>query len=195
MLSPYHILRICFFLLLGCLSACRTGPHLKPTAEGWANREAWLNAPVILVGTVTAVHGLNEARLQASEWSADVTLERIHVRLERFLRGQEDGVDVFFYRYGLLRGQLPGNVPLDSFHVGERRIFFLVRENGVLRTAVDIVASSFQVFSGVHADPPIENPHHMPRSIAEILVLPGTSLDEHSYVNALGVQAIHTVPL
>lgn len=195
MLSSHQVSRICFALLMGCVIACRTGPHLKPTAEGWANRQAWLNAPVILVGSVTAVQGLNEARLQASEWPADVTLERIQVRPERFLRGREDGAEVVFYRYGLLRGQLPGDVPIDSFHVGERRVFFLVRESGVLRTRVDIVASSFQVFSGAHPGPPSENPQEMPRSIAEILVLPGTSLDEDGYVKALGVQTDRTVPL
>lgn len=195
MLSFHQVSSICFTLFIGCVTACQTGPRLRPRVEGWADRQAWLDAPIILVGSVTAVRGLSETPLQVSDWPADVALERVQVRPERFLRGREGGAEVVFYRYGLLRGQLPGDVPTDSFQVGERRIFFLVRENGVLRTRVDIVASSFRVFSGTHPGPKSESPLGMSRSIAEILVLPGASFDEDGYVKSLGVQTDRTIPL
>lgn len=178
-----------------CVCGCSQAPQIDPSMRLWDDSIAWMESPTILLGTVVLGRIVRTGVELKEPWPLRVELHELAVKPERYLRGDgpRDGVKI--YRFSIESGHLPGSVPMAFINPGERRIFFLQKENGVLRTCVDVVSSSFVVMSGEHNVEVPSQPRNIKAEIAEILLSPGANFDEEQYVNnALHGYAVGVVP-
>jgi hypothetical protein len=177
--------------MLGLLpvSGCNSAEDLTPVLS-WESQapwiKGWLDAPIIVVGTIASVANKGKNSIQRGEWSIEVQLHELDVDVENVIRGEVKQARVLVYRYGFFVGQVPGNMPVDNLLPSERRILFLRPYGHDFRMIEDVVAASFIVASGRH--------HQLPKNkaaieqITEALVLPGENFEENAYARTLDVQ-------
>lgn len=114
-------------------------------------------APIVAVGVIASDIPVGGSVPKHSDPSYPLQLRKMEIRIENVLKGDLAlGTAVVYYF--ALAGGFNGNQPLGFWKVGGRRIFWLRRDSGVLRTACDGIDSCTRgVFSGAHphytADP------------------------------------------
>lgn len=137
------------------LRACASIVDYK-NAKSLASDERISDAPVILVGTIIRCKEIGRPR--SSKWDARLPMQlwRTTVRVENVLRGDpgSGNVNIYFFMdpgplYGPPRLGVIGKG--GTWHLGDREIFFLRRDGGVLRTVFDIWGGCVeQVLTGPH---------------------------------------------
>jgi hypothetical protein len=150
------------------------------------------NADAIVVGRATSVDAFAPDRAHPEAGLTEVTLA-----VENVLRGDAPDHELRFYFYRIV-GSFNGPTP-NFLKVGDRAIFFLRREQGILRSVHDFWESHTKVYSGRHDA--VFPDKEVQKTIAEIVITPGQNFDRGEYLRALqsvehlGVPARHSVPL
>ena len=113
---------------------------------------AFTCAPIVLVGTVTEVNSVGRPTPARRSPQILLQLTKVRAHVENVLRGGIVDRDVQFYYFGYANENHGYRGP-PRFHVspGERRVFFLTRELGHLRSVGDVVDYTLFVASGSHA--------------------------------------------
>lgn len=140
------------------------------------------------VGLITEVASVGRPRVPQK--GSRILLEpiRMSVIVENVLRGDIRGpkAEIFGFRYSL-EGQ--GSFPGKTFQPrpGQRRLFLLVRESGILRLYVDEVREFYApiVASGKHTALDADVEGNPGRAIASLLLTPGEGLDESEFATNL----------
>lgn len=147
-------------------------------------RELTYRSFIVLVGSVTAVHVVGPEVKTGDKHKYPLRLQRITVQVENVLKGRPKAGKIAFYRYGWSPDQ-PMVGPWGNVVPGERNVFFLDQEGGVLRATADLYPSHIEVLSGRH-------PGYKPRvgqsteeSIAEILLTPGEDVHPAAFSQGL----------
>lgn len=152
--------------------ACAHVPDLEPHIAHIEIEEQIDQASVIAVGVI------EEEYLVRNLTDADGTkigLYAVNVQLEGILKGQLDkgqaeaGHLTFYYyqAYGAWNGPSP------NFIVpGERDIFYLIQDQGVLRATNDVFLSHTPIWSGKHPVSPVSD-DQLQEAVARLLILPG----------------------
>jgi hypothetical protein len=141
---------------------------------------------LIVVGVVeseTSVHG--GRRTQRAD-SMPLELRRVGVRVEGVIKGQYDGAQLSFVYYRAT-GAWDGPAP-NLLVPGERAIFYLMREGGVLRATNDAYSSHTEIVTGKHAIQAAASAEGVRQLIARLLLLPGEGVDISRYVASLYVE-------
>jgi hypothetical protein len=114
-------------------------------------RDTELDAPLIVQGSV--IEALEEGRPLPSRKDPFTLTQRMRIRLrvEQVIRGSAPNeVDFYYFTYSRwnLRGRGPGTYKPRQ---GERRIYFLRDQNGILRSIGDVTDFTLPVWTGVRA--------------------------------------------
>ena len=153
-------------LMLGLGASCGSSPRLVdyPLAHSDSEFEQIFSAPIVVIGVI--VSDTLSRRPIPSHWDPDTALQlrRLDLRVENSLRGVIGAPRVTVYYFGFAGG-FDGSRPLGIWNIAKRRVFWLRRDMGVLRTACDgFDYCTMPVGSGAHpyyqADP------HKPLGIA-----------------------------
>jgi len=147
--------------------------------------------PFVVIGTIKADERVGS--LQKSSWGkkTPVQMFRIRVEIENVLAGDigKGSEDVFYFRSaGAWSG--PARLGLlgqgGTWKLGDREIFFLQRNNGLLRTICDDYAHCVTpLFSGPHPRF-VRNPNRwIGFDLADILLTPGSGCGEAQLATAL----------
>lgn len=106
--------------------------------------------PIILVGRVTGSSAVGKPRRSVWGASGEVQMYRVNVSVENLLKGDlsEKNIPVFYFvRWGAWEGP----PRLGSWRIGDREMFFLQSNAGVLRTICDNYQHCvLPVFTGAH---------------------------------------------
>ena len=105
------------------------------------------SSPIVIVGTIIS-------DVLADRWTprnpVPPELRKVSVQVENMLRGDIKSKSVSIY-YFITTGGYDGPPPLGYWSLGERRIFYVKPDSGVLRMACDIVDHcTLPVLSGAH---------------------------------------------
>lgn len=92
--------------------------------------------PIVAVGVIIRDSLVQKPVPMHADPSYPLQLRKLEIRVENVLRGNTPRglASVFYFAFA---GGYEGPQPLGVWHVGSRRIFFLRRDSGVLRTVCD----------------------------------------------------------
>jgi len=148
------------------------------------------SAPVIIVGQILKHAYVGHPH--PSRWYPDepIQLCRITVRVENVLRGDVNAAVVaIYYLTSIRRGSLARMGMTGrggQWQIGNRSVFFLVRDSGVLRTVYDTwAASTPAVLTGAHPDYKPQPGESISDSIIDILLDRGEGCDDAQWAHAI----------
>lgn len=181
--------------LLSLLSACRSTPDLHPRFNGYPVPldRVVRDSPIILVGSISRVEldGAPARTVGPPGFQLPVKLTRIDLDVEVVLRGDVQRESVSFDTFMFYGPDYPGalhekGVPISQFFAGNRRVFFLTREEDGMRTMLDVGGSTIGLSTGKPvsdianlADTTIEE------KIAKLLLTPTPEADDESFAKAI----------
>jgi hypothetical protein len=147
--------------------------------------------PVILVGRIVSYAKVG--RPGPSRWGTSdlMQLNRITVRVENVLQGDvSPGILPIYYFINLRRSTGPAMLGMDgmhgTWHIGDRELFFLQRDTGVLRTICDNYAHCvIPVLSGSHADVQFDASKPITKRIVDILLTRGEGCTDQDWIKAI----------
>ncbi len=117
----------------------------------------------------------------------------VSLHVEGVIKGQLNGKLVTFYYYQSANRAWNGPAP-NIINPGERGIFYLVRDSGVLRATTDAFLSHTNLESGKHiVSPATDGTLH--EAIARLLLLPGERMDVSAYRSSLHRQKALAIAL
>jgi hypothetical protein len=100
-------------------------------------------------------------------------LVRVRTTVERLLKGAADHRLVYFYFYVSLG---PTSGDWNALHAGDRCVFFLVTEHGILRSIRDHWRSCIEIGTGRHSKLPLTEENNIEERIGALLLTPGDDL-------------------
>jgi len=169
------------------LTSLATGslpPHLVDQCDSLADpRDA---APIVVVGILASDTLALRPVPQHSDPKYPLQLRKLQVKVENVLKGDISGGSVAVY-YFTFAGGFNGPQPLGMWSVGSRRILWLRRDSGVLRTACDgFDYCTSGVYSGAH--PHFKSDPHKPvaYALADVLLTRGEGkIDDDRFAGAI----------
>jgi hypothetical protein len=144
-----------------------------------------LSAPIILVGQLwheTAV----SSKIRPSKWGDGLyaAMWRVTIRVENVLRGtvQPGDINVYYFQYNL-----SGPARVGTWWMGDRKLFFLRRDAGVLRTICDGWSTCvIPVLTGYHPGFQPNPGEPMSHTIIDLLLTRGEYCSDKDMVKAIG---------
>lgn len=113
-------------------------------------------------------------------------LRRVTIRVEGLFKGKFDKTELSFLYYRSI-GAWNG-LPPNLLYVGERAVFYLVKDGGTLRATNDAYLSHTEVVTGKHSIQAVVDNEAVRGLIARVLLLPGEGLDIGGYLASLRVE-------
>jgi hypothetical protein len=166
------------------LGAGSLPPHLIDQCDSLANsRNA---APIVVVGILASDTLVLRPVPQHADPKYPLQLRKLQVKVENVLKGDIRCGSIAVY-YFTFAGGFDGPQPLGMWRVGSRRILWLRRDSGVLRTACDGVDDCTSgVYSGAH--PHFKADPHTPvaYAVADVLLTRGEGkIDDDRFAGAI----------
>lgn len=126
--------------------------------------------PVAVVGVIEADHLVFKPVRMRSDPRIPLQLRRVRIQIENVLRGDVAGNSAEFFYY-TWAGGFDGNQPLGFWRLGDRRVFLLRWDSGILRTACDGAdGCTWGIFSGAHPGYRSDPKQPVGYAIADILL-------------------------
>lgn len=145
-----------------------------------------MKAPLVVAGTVRNVKILQEGMASQILKGRFVDFIRVSVDVHHVIKGaaQANQIEFYSYSYSPINSWGLGPLPFQP-EVGHTALFFLTRQNQMLRNFVDVVNASIRIRSGTH-------PHIAPawddtpsRRLAWLLLTPGKGYNIEPFVSRL----------
>jgi hypothetical protein len=145
---------------------------------------------IIVVGKILSAADVGAP--DPSKWYPDDTIQlhRVRVKVENVLRGDVTGNIAVYYFASV--GPIGGPARLGMFnqagrwHIGDREMFFLRLDSGVLRTICDAYAGCvIPVFSGAHPDFRVAPGTPISHAIIDLLLTRGQGCNDNQMVQAI----------
>lgn len=153
-LIPARLAACTLLAAVACyLSWLATGflpPHLLDQCDNRGNSRD--TAPIVVVGVLTSDTLALRPIPMHSDPESSLQLRKLRVRVENVLKGApiSETITVYYFTWA---GAFNGPRPLGFWRVGGRRILWLRRDSGVLRTTCDGWDGCTEgVWSGAHPD-------------------------------------------
>jgi hypothetical protein len=141
-------------------------------------------SPIIVVGKVTSVETVRKGYRASRQPNLFLDLMKVKIDVENILRGEGLGSNLVFYffAYSPRNGGYSGP-PRYEVGAGNRRIFFLTRDLGVLRSSGDVLDYTLHVASGSHRGLGLSS--DLGESISEILLGLGNEFDPDAMARSI----------
>jgi len=175
-------------ILLGCNGVRQLRPSNRQNPTPPSMHLA--SIPIIVVGRILANEDIGSARKE-DEFSAPIQLCRVTIQIENILRGRiaKGRTAVYYFTEVGSTGASPrlGMSPYaGSWHLGDRMIFFLRRDAGVLRTTCDFRDYCVvQVFSGAHPGFKATPDKSLAENIVDLLLTRGADSSNRQMIKAI----------
>ena len=183
------MLVVCLGLLVGLAAyviwrgGWRSKPHLIDQVDPPPRVDT---APIVLVGVIESDRPVRNSVPMRSNPKYPLQFRRLSLRVENVLRGGPlpPRVDVYYFAFA---GGFDGPQPLGSWKVGSRRIFWIRRDSGVLRTACDgWDYCTRKVGTGAHLDYRADPKKPLDYALVDLLFTRGTgTIEENSFGQGL----------
>ncbi len=148
------------------------------------------SAGIAVVGVIASDSLVLRPVPMHSDATCPLQLRRLGIRIENVLRGSVAAgkIEVFYFTWA---GGFDGNQPLGFWRIGDRRIFLLRRDSGVLRTACDGADNcTWGVYSGAHPAYRPDPGRPVGYAIADILLTRGEGrIRESKFAGAIEWEA------
>jgi hypothetical protein len=149
------------------------------------------SAPIVIVGTI-----LSDAL--ADRWTRinpdPPELRKLGVQVENVLRGDIKSKSISIY-YFITTGGYDGPPPLGYWSLGERRIFYVRPDSGVLRMACDIVDHcTLPVLSGAHPQYKHDPTEPLDHAIVDILFTRGEDVNDEQFAKGIEHAKLFVLP-
>lgn len=170
-------------VLVLLLASCSPQPHLSdlfdPIHLKTRQRLDFIeSAPIVVVGRVRSVPSIGGVRSAARLPEMKIELTRISIDVENVLTGEVSGSELEFYYFVFsARNHRDLGVPAYFPVLGERRVFFLKSEAGVIRSVGDVTNCTLRVASGSHIGFKRPANSSLGQTISLILLTPGEKCD------------------
>ena len=131
------------------------------------------SAPIVVVGVVQSDLVVLRPVPMHTAQKTPLQMRRMHVAIENVMRGdvKSEGLEIYYFTWA---GGFDGPQPLGMRNVGSRRILWLRRDAGVLRTACDgWDRCTWGVYSGSHRDLKLKPGGPIERALADIVLTRG----------------------
>ena len=178
-------------LLVGV--GCGTSPRLVDYNVRADYMTEIFPAPLVVVAVI-----ISDTLVRApvpSHWNANLLLQlrKLRVRVENVLRGKSDSETMTIYYFGWYE-YTGGNRPLGDWRPGDRRVFWLREDSGVLRMACDGPDCTMPVYSGAHPyyKPDLQKP--LGCALADIWFTRGEKTTDSDFVRQVDWGWPSTVP-
>jgi len=140
----------------------------------------------VIVGVLASDTLVRRPVPKRSDPEYPLQLRKLRVRVENVLRGDVTGgtIEVYYFAFA---GGFDGPQPLGMWSVGSRRILWLRRDSGVLRTARDGGDSCTRgVYSGAHPHLTVDPRKPIIYALADILLTRGEGeIDDDRFAGAI----------
>jgi len=182
------VLILAWLTLSGCGGVRQLRPNDRRNQTAPSRQLA--SIPIIVVGRILANENIGSAR-QEDQFPAPVQLCRVTIQIETVLRGDmtTDRASVYYFTEVGSTGASPrlGMSPYTgSWHLGDRMIFFLRRDAGVLRTTCDFSDYCVvQVFSGAHPGFNVNPDKPLAENIVDLLLTRGNGSSDRQMIKAI----------
>jgi hypothetical protein len=168
---------------IGLSDACGKGARFEPNVRQIDYGEMVSEAPIIAVGVVTSVESTGHKSRQIERQGTLTRLLwlQVRVKIENVLRGElsSTGDSVFYY---FEWGEWPTQgVNKEHLMPGIRTILFLRKDNGVLRTIVDLYSSHIKITTGSHKSMKIGTGEPVAKTIARLALTPGDDFNPEAF--------------
>ena len=163
-------------------------PHLIDQCDSKSNPRD--SASIVIVGVLVSDTLLLRPVPMHSDPKYPLQLRRLRVRVENILKGDVSRGTVAVY-YFTFAGAFDGPQPLGMWSVESRRILWLRRDAGVLRTACDgWDGCTWEVYSGAHPHFTIAHQKPIDYALADILLTRGEGkVDDSRFARAVQLGA------
>lgn len=194
MTSPFAFSLL--FLTSICLAvgtSCSGSPRLDPYVVQEPYEQIF-NAPDVIVGLLLSDTAVGAPMPSQPNGRYPMQLRRLAVRVENVLRGNlaKSKIEVYYF---VSVGAYDGPVPLGSWRPGDRRILWLRRDSGALRTACDGPDScTMPVRSGAHPQYRPDPQKPLGCSLSDIWFTRGDGITDSEFAKGVDWGAPSTVP-
>jgi hypothetical protein len=145
-------------------------------------------APIVVVGTIISEREVGPAKPSAWSSRMRVRLQQLKINVENVLRGDVQLGEQEFYAF-YTATSYDGPPPLGSWQYqasGKRKLFYLRRNCGVIRTVCDVKNSCVvPVNSGRHPSSIDDRKGPLERAIAQILFTRGIDITREQFLDGL----------
>ena len=172
----------------GLYLGCQQVPKLTDyrVTNGMTGYQAWVDSiPIVIVGTISVDVPVD--RPVSSYWNPEVLLElhRLTVHVGNTLRGNLQAGTILVY-YFKIASSYEGNPPLGSWLRGERNVFYIRRDAGVLRLACDLKNHcTFPIETGAHPDFRADPSQPLDAAFSELLLTKGIGVGDSDFAQAV----------
>lgn len=170
-------------ILAAILMSCsgQSTPQIVDTLGATSNDPSIAQrvAPIVIVATVTDNVVVERDRTSARIPGVLLDLHSVRCRLENVIRGGPLGEKLSFYYFvesDASRTHNPYYKSLFKAVPGGRYVFFLVYDNGRMRSVGDVGEYSIAVFTGSHQSESLDK--DFGRAIADVVLRKGASINE-----------------
>jgi hypothetical protein len=175
------------------LASCHSSPNLQTRLTVPSSYHELIDgAPIVIVGKVIAVKVVGPEVRSRDEHRYPLRLRHVIVQVENTLKGTADAGA--FYRYDWS----PDHAMVGPWGIvgpGERCVFSLVKEDGVLRSTMDLYPSHIEIRSGKHANYSPAAGQNARESIAELLLTPGDDVHPEAFAQSLLIASGRSIDL
>jgi hypothetical protein len=182
---------LCAVIMLS--TACERVPPLVEyeSSGGGLTQQGIASVPIVIVGRILAHSEIG--RPHPSRWDSKYPMQlyKVTVQVENVLRGDiESGTVSVFYLKNLYASDGPARMGVvgrgGQWRVGDRLIWFLRRDAGVLRTVLDTWAQCAKpVFTGSHVNYRPRPEETLAQMIVDILLDRGEGCSDQQMAEAL----------
>lgn len=176
-----------FLVIIGVLLiagiSCAHAPNLDPHVSYLEISEQIKKAQLIIVGVVENESNVRRLISGTHLETTPLELREVRIRVEGSLEGNLSRPDLSFYYYRVM-GAWDGAEP-NLLGVGERSIFYLVRDAGIWRSTTDGYLSHTRLLTGDHSNSPVIDNVPVQQTIARLLLVPSKGAELDGFLGSL----------
>jgi hypothetical protein len=182
----------CTALLL-VMSSCGRPPRLTDYDANADYLTEIFPAPVVVVAVIDSDNLVRKPIPSRRTPGLLLQLRRVDMRVENVLRGSvpKGLTTIYYFAWNEFSG---GNIPLGAWKPGDRRIFWLRQDAGVLRTACDARDCTMPVYNGAHPQYEADQHKALGYALADIWFTRGQSATDADFAKQVDWGYPSTVP-
>ena len=170
--------------------SCTPAPTMILNRRRLSIGERIERASLVMIGVVASETRVIERGIKSDD---SLELRRVNVDVESVLKGKLEDAQlsfVYFFETGSWTGHAPNLLVL-----GERCLFYLLRDGTVWRATNDVYSSHTEIATGRHRVNAVKSDEAVRQLVARVLIEPGDITNLKQYLDSLAVGAAQAFEL